>query len=660
MLSLRISRLRLTSVTGGASRSRNDSLYLSQGSKPLPGILRNYSRLSNIWLPTGNKNAPPKEDSFQRLIRAGFLDQSHAGIFQMLPLGQRVQEKLERLIDKYMLQLRASKVSLSTISSQELWKRTGRLDGYGQELFRLTDRKDYPFLLAPTHEEEITNLVSKRVHSYKDLPLRLYQIGRKYRDERRPRQGLLRSREFVMKDLYTFDWSQSAAQSIYDEVRAAYSSLFEELRLPCLVAEANSGDIGGDLSHEYHLPTSIGEDHVISCSNCDYVANEEIAVSHPKPVEAEDQSRPLLVRGISKNRRTLVNIWFPGMFSPQDINYHTIKGIFPDFDSSVNNAVLSWQEQLMPSARLHQEGEEEESKPQLRLLNFVDHRLGDEFVKTLRGNPSLLTPHASIDLSGLPIANVTSLEDGSPLNVIRVQDGDGCPRCGPGKLKVQKAIELGHTFHLGTRYSVDLRATVGVPGRLLSQDLLGAGGSDAREGSSGPPDKTAAVDVDDDKLVVRPLQMGCHGIGVSRIIAAVAHYFGQGQGASSRSLRWPRAIAPFEVVVIPGPGMGGPAAAVAAELELAAQAQPAEEPAAQQQQQQQILDVALDDREKDLRWKLVDADLIGIPVRVVVGRAWASDQLCEVVCGHLDGASETKLVRLADLRRTVDELLSRF
>ncbi|KAK7970211.1 prolyl-tRNA synthetase [Apiospora saccharicola] len=244
-------------------------------------LARQRACLSRTWLPTGGLAQPDKEDGHSKLVRAGYLRQSHPGVFHMLPLGLRVQEKLEKLIDKHMLSVGASKVSLSSLSSQALWERTNRLDAYGPELFRLTDRKDAPLILAPTHEEEITSLVSKLVTSYKNLPLRLYQIGRKYRDELRPRQGVLRSREFVMKDLYTFDASVEAALESYAEVRAAYSQLFDELKIPYVVAEASSGDIGGDLSHEYHLHSSMGEDMVISCNSCSYVANEELAVAKP-------------------------------------------------------------------------------------------------------------------------------------------------------------------------------------------------------------------------------------------------------------------------------------------------------------------------------------------------------------------------------------------
>ncbi|CAF9930427.1 MAG: hypothetical protein GOMPHAMPRED_005650 [Gomphillus americanus] len=237
-----------------------------------------FHRLSRFWTSTGagTDNAAAQSDSNALLVKAGFIRQSYAGVFQFLPLGLRVQDKIERLIDKHMRNLGASKVSLSSLSSEELWRKSGRLQQGRSELFSLEDRKGSRFLLSPTHEEEITSLMRSLVHSYKDLPVRLYQVTRKYRDEPRPRQGLLRTREFLMKDLYTFDSSQEAALETYEIVRQAYRAFFEELKLPFIVAEADSGNIGGDLSHEYHIASEKGEDRVYSCDNCKVAFNEEI------------------------------------------------------------------------------------------------------------------------------------------------------------------------------------------------------------------------------------------------------------------------------------------------------------------------------------------------------------------------------------------------
>ncbi|KAJ4307454.1 hypothetical protein N0V94_009721, partial [Neodidymelliopsis sp. IMI 364377] len=204
----------------------------------------------------------------------------------------------------------ASKTSLSSITTEELWKQSGRYSA-NSELLRLKDRKDSGFLLSPTHEEEITALVASIVHSYKDLPLRLYQTGRKYRDERRPRQGLLRAKEFMMKDLYTFDATVEAGLETYKAVRQAYKNLFDELKLPYLVADADSGNMGGKLSHEYHFVSPKGEDNVWSCSSCDYVANEELVEKRTPDISTSPASPPLTFTGISVDRKTRISIQLP-------------------------------------------------------------------------------------------------------------------------------------------------------------------------------------------------------------------------------------------------------------------------------------------------------------------------------------------------------------
>ncbi|KAH9887789.1 hypothetical protein F4778DRAFT_419134 [Xylariomycetidae sp. FL2044] len=562
----------------------------------------NYARLSNFWLPIRGIAAPEKEDAQAKLLRAGYLRQSHAGIFHMLPLGQRVLDKLERLIDKYMLQLGASKVSLSSISSQSLWQRTKRLDGYGAE---------------------ITTLVAKTVKSHKALPLRLYQIGRKYRDEIRPRHGILRSKEFVMKDLYTFDSSIESALSTYNEARAAYSRLFDELRLPYLIAEASSGDIGGDLSHEYHLPTPVGEDNVISCTACDYVANEELAIARPvggSNISEQSPDKPpsaRVWRGVSKDRKTLVNVWYPASFQDADINTHAIKSVLPDLDSSLEDSTPFW-------VRTPTSGDAAPSESPLKLVNLVDHRLGPLFAKTLEvsADDIAVVPSRSIlDPATMPSSCITSSNDGGPLNLLRIRDGDGCPRCESGTLQVQKAVELGHTFHLGTRYSEPLDARVNVPAAVAED---------------------AQVSNKNDAMVPVAMQMGCHGIGVSRIIGAVADHL-----ADEKGLNWPRAIAPFEVVVVPGRNMEEDATLVARSL--------ADIPVQSNVKSRRPLDLVLDDRTESLPWKLKDADLIGYPIIVVVGRGWAADRLCEVQCRRLN---KKENVSFENLRPYIDDLLS--
>ncbi|PHH63708.1 hypothetical protein CDD81_5580 [Ophiocordyceps australis] len=425
--------------------------------------------LSQIWIPTAGIAATEGEDGHGKLIRAGFIRQAQSGIFQMLPMGLRVQQKVERLLDKCMQSIGASRLSLSTLSTEELWQKSNRLDKVAPELFRLQDRKKTRLLLSPTHEEEVTSLVAASLHSYKDLPVRLYQTTRKYRDEMRPRHGLLRSREFVMTDLYTFDLCQESAIDTYQQISGAYSCFFEDLKLPVLVAKANSGDMGGDLSHEYHLSHSVGSDVVAVCRECGHAVAYEAAAA------------------------------------AQDCHGQ---------DGQNTNA---------------QDGDAQDTDAQDNLLG--------------------------------PAAAST------------------CRECVTGSLQLQRGLELGHTFYLGTRYSEPLGLCV-------------------------PTANTSAT----------PVHMGCYGIGVSRLIGAVAEL-----KADERGLQWPRPMAPFEVAVVPSSPKVAPKM-LSLYDDLASQG----------------LDVVLDDRDKRFGWKMRDADLAGYPVIVVLGRAWHEDATCEVQCRSLD------------------------
>jgi prolyl-tRNA synthetase len=485
-----------------------------------------------------------------------------------------VQNKLEALIDKHMESIGASKTSLSSITTEELWKQSGRYSA-NSELLRIKDRKDSGFLLSPTHEEEITSLVASMVHSYKDLPLRLYQTGRKYRDERRPRQGLLRAKEFMMKDLYTFDSAVEAGLETYKSVRLAYKNLFDELKLPYLVADADSGNMGGKLSHEYHFVSPKGEDNVWSCSSCSYVANEELVEKRTLEAAPTD-ARPLIFTGISVDRKTAIEISVPRPASlPHDAtpswdqisqytNPHALKKAAPsniELDTGIEAATLS---SLLPKTT--------------STIQITDRSL----------SPS----------------------DAAALDLTPTVSGSACAHCASGTLHVQKAIEVAHTFHLGTRYSEPLNAFVSVP--------VGAS--------------------KDTEWV--PMQMGCHGIGVSRLIAAIASLL-----ADSKGLQWPRVVAPFEAAVLTGPAVGEEESMEVYDL-LSRYAEKG----------LQTVDAVLDDRAgKSLGWKMKDADLIGYPVVVVMGRGWKDKRELEVQCRRL---GVKKDVGLGQLREEVEALLA--
>lgn len=543
----------------------------------------------------------------------------------------------------------ASKVSLSSISSQELWEHSGRLTE-NSEVFRFQDRKETRYLLAPTHEEEITALVGGLTSSYKSLPLRLYQIcktepphpnireadvleARKYRDEPRPRQGLLRGREFVMKDLYTFDYSAEEALKTYQAVKHAYTQLFNELKVPYLVAAADSGNMGGSMSHEFHFISSKGEDRVVSCSHCDHVYNEELADgkahsfdespgvvesfhTEDKPVEGGPAVSNGRWMAISQDHSILLRAWYP-KFTMQDgssepverhINSHAVKAVAAaagiDLDLSVENPLERWTEYVKENAS------GDGNSPQV-----VD--LFDSHVRPYKRAPraglqeALSVAQESIDMSRLDQFPGTEYK----LNLTRVVDGDRCSQCKDGRLTSNSAVELGHTFHLGTRYSEVLNASVSVNPAMLS-------------GSSGSGEQSS-------KEQIVAMEMGCHGIGVSRMISAVANRLSDAKG-----LNWPRAMAPYEVVIVTNKGLDSVGEQVYDSLTS---------------QAPKPVDALFDDRDKSMGWKLGDADLIGYPVIVVVGNGWKKNQTLEVQCRQLGVKEDVSLDQLPEF---VENLLS--
>lgn len=442
-----------------------------------------------------------------------------------------------------------------------------------------------------------------------------------------------------MKDLYTFDYSVEAALATYEQVREAYSRIFiGDMKLPILVAQASSGDMGGSLSHEYHIPTSLGEDNVIHCGGCGYVANEELAESRiPTPPGAAGEVAPVTPRawrGVSRDRKTLVNVWYDAnQASADQISTHAVKQVFPELDSGLEDPTPFWDEAIRRAATT-------EDAP-VRVVNLLDCRLPrDEMVSRIHETPVEIPPPGSEEASGqngsesLLRNNLSLPPDLNPqeeaANFLRIKDGDPCPRCDDGALKVHKAIELGHTFHLGTRYSEPLGATVSVPPGLLSE----AGGEkpQLKKGGEGPSGNNNTV----------PIQMGCHGIGISRIIGAVADHL-----ADERGLNWPRVIAPYDVVIVYNAKDDGLARDAGALYDSLIMPNNNENNSSNKNsssisngddlsRSSPPLDAIIDDRgDSSMGWKLKDADLVGYPVIMVLGREWKASGRLEVQCRRL-------------------------
>ncbi|KAI5289486.1 hypothetical protein KEM54_003785 [Ascosphaera aggregata] len=467
--------------------------------------------------------------------------------------------------------------------------------------------------------------------------------ARKYRDEPRPRQGLLRGREFVMKDLYTFDTNVEAALKTYETVKDAYVRLFDELKIPYKIAAAGLGNIGGDFSHEFHVPSAKGEDTVISCVNCHHTWNEELSTGqHFRIIESSERSsmpdsQPASVgtheaeaistdvwTGLSADGNTLVRAFYPkflmqdGRDEPvqREPNAHAIKAICQSLNIhlhlGIKSALEKWQAKLA------------EDSGKAAVVDIYDHRVRRYDRPPVTG---LLTPDTRDQQTAFSHSLVDMHpETHAPLDCIKALPGDTCPKCGEKTIGTHTTIELGHTFHLGSRYSSSLGATVALETAESKND--------------------AALTSSSETSSTVPLEMGCHGIGVSRMISAVADVL-----SDSRGLNWPKAIAPFEVVII-------------ADKPFAEQANQVYDTIAREtgiitttSSDHSPVDAIIDDRNKSLVWRLRDADLIGYPVIIVLGKSWKGEGKVEVQCRRLNGLREN--VSFEELPKYITSLLNR-
>ena len=454
-----------------------------------------------------------------------------------------------------------------------------------------------------------------------------------------------------MKDLYTFDATKEQALQTYERVREAYSAFFKRFKIPFLVAKADSGNIGGDLSHEYHVPSSNGEDTVFSCNSCTYTANEEVAtrrmprMAWRKPITnegfADKQTSPQQSPNASETvtARTVVNekrptdslialmkdvlCWISPSpydrkvyyaFTPKEVA-QARNDVTKVYD--LNRHVLRWALGYTDLEPFQQSF----TVPKGAQIDCVfDCRIQPNFIAAWTKYVAEMLEVEAKSLSFLVV------------DLLNVQPGDPCPHCEAGTLLSRKAIELGHTFHLGTKYSEPLRA------RITGDNGSIASSIDATASSA----NLDGMDFEATQSNTTAIEMGCHGIGVSRMIAALADVL-----ADEKGLNWPRVVAPFDTVIIPAKGFEDDAIGI---LDIfAAHALKSTDPS------ESMIDAILDDREKELPWKLKDADLIGYPVIVVLGRAWKKEKKCEVQCRRLKLREE---VSLNDLRRFVTSVLA--
>jgi prolyl-tRNA synthetase len=535
-------------------------------------------RQNKMILPTLREVPKEAEITSHRLmLRAGLIRQLASGIYTYLPLGYRVLKKVERIVREEMERAGAQELLFSALQPAELWHETGRWDDYGPELVRLKDRHDRDFVLGPTHEEVITSLVKQEISSYKKLPVNLFQIQTKYRDERRPRFGVMRAREFVMKDAYSFHTSWDDLDVTYKAMYQAYSNIFSRIGLFFRPVEANAGAIGGEgENHEFMAMADVGEDTIAVCPKCDYAANLEKAEAADVPAAGLEpaEEAPAYEKVHTPNAKTIdqlveslgrdASVFLKTLVYLAD--GHPVVAVVRG-DHDVNEAKLK---DLVEATNL----EMADDTTIERVLGAPVGFIGPVGLKNVKVIVDKAAAKVARGITGANerdyhIQNVVVGRDFTPdqvADIRNVVEGDKCPKCGEGSLEFHRGIECGHVFKLGTKYSAKIGATY-LDENQQSHSMI----------------------------------MGCYGIGISRCIAAIIE-----QNNDENGIIWPLSVAPFHVHLIPTNVKSEEQMAIAENLYRRLQAQG--------------VDVLLDDRDERPGVKFKDSDLIGLPIRVIIGK----------------------------------------
>jgi prolyl-tRNA synthetase len=569
------------------------------------------TRMSRLFLRTLRDDPADAElPSHRLLVRAGYIRRVSPGVYSWLPLGKRMLDNVATVVREEMERIGGQEVLFPAIVPREIFEASGRYADYGDAIFRLTDRKGADHLLAPTHEELFTLLVKGELSSYRDFPVTLFQIQTKYRDEARPRAGLLRGREFVMKDSYSFDLDDEGFRASYDAHRIAYQRIFDRLGLDYRIAFATSGAMGGSASEEFLAPAEYGEDSFVQCANCDYTANTEaveIAVPAKEDPSAHQPSQVLQ----TPNTPTIDSL-------VERLNTLDLGKDFTAADT-LKNVVLKtrvpgadWEllvvgvpgDREVDLKRIGGQLEPVEvdvadkpffdAHPELKLGYIGPQRLAEWGIRyvvdpTVVPGSAWVTGANEFDQHAAFVVRGRDFEPAGELGAVEIRDGDRCARCG-GELSIARAIEIGHIFQLGRKFA-----------DAFELDAQGADGEAIR------------------------ITMGSYGIGVSRAVAAVAE-----QTLDDSGLCWPAEIAPYDIHIVPvgrGDEQQSAALRLAEQLEAAGKR------------------VLLDDRDGSAGAKFADADLIGVPTIVVVGK------------GLVDGNVEVKDRRTGERRAVALESL---
>lgn len=531
--------------------------FFSHSFLRFPRRYRSYHRLSSLFIPT-TRDVPSETilEGHAWLLRAGFVRASGAaGVYSLLPLGFRVLENMIHIVDDELHAIGCSRLALPSLQLSDAWRLSGRWAQMGAEMFRLEDRRGTHFCVAPTHEEEVTQLVQREIGSFRQLPVKVYQIGTKFRDEIRPRAGLIRGREFLMKDLYTFDADLTAAMATYYRVIEAYTRIFDRFSLPVSQVLADSGLIGGDLSHEFHMISPAGEDYLLICKQCGYSANREKAECSRD--EGNQDGIPKLIT-INANQlqmgytSTIKQTPLVQIVRTADQPHKPLAVAIHSIDRHLNIASIV-KDIVAADVTLKDSSMSEIALPDYLASHPQREMAFEQLVALLSSDriPLLVDPSAMDYLKSLAFTSKPiSLK--AKINVCTFSSaGDSCARC-HGQLAMKRGIELGHAFLLGEKYTRPLEASFMAD--LQERDLSVKNNNNMNDNSS-----SSRNDNEDSELSVkqfspssftfvkekRYMQMGCYGLGISRILAALADYHHDEKG-----LCWPGPVAPYRVCVI--------------------------------------------------------------------------------------------------------------
>ena len=568
-------------------------------------------RYSRYFIPT-LKEVPAEAEiiSHKLMLRAGMIRKLASGLYTYLPLGLRAIRKVEAIVREEMDRAGAIELLMPIVQPAELWKESGRWEQYGKELLRIKDRHGREFCLGPTHEEVITDIVRKHIRSYRDLPINLYQIQTKFRDEIRPRFGLMRAREFIMKDAYSFSATEESLDAIYQAMYKAYCNIFERCGLDFRPVEADTGTIGGHASHEFMVLADTGEDDIACCTSCSFAANTELAQVTTKANEPEP---------FRQGTQELKKVNTPGQKSVDEVTR------FLDKKAKDLVKTLIFLADDRPVAALVR-GDHELNEIKLKKVLQADRlEMADaDTVEKITGAPVGFAGPLGLSSKVKVVADTSvafmkdfvaganekdahfvglnwkrDIDPPETHDIRVITPDDPCPRCG-GQIEIKRGIEVGHIFKLGTKYSEAMGAT-----------FLDSNGKE------------------------KPIIMGCYGIGIGRTVAAAIE-----QNHDDRGIIFPSPIAPFQVII---------SVINVKDKDMMAHAQGIYDGLCKKG-----FDVLLDDRDERPGVKFKDSELIGIPIRVTIGKKAVKEGLVEITSRR---TMKTEFVKVEDAGKEIETLL---